>query len=132
MFSVSNFESYSSIENWLKLISEICESSSELCGSTNKDKENISQYQQRCFGSNKDPFLEFVCLVAGYTRHCSEKDIRKFKSNFCMKLSRSSTNEFGEIGIYRVCSMFMALSHVIKFEREAVSIVSTIKKLSQN
>ncbi|ODN03480.1 Protein MMS22-like, partial [Orchesella cincta] len=109
--NVTHFESYSSVESWLKLILKLLKNNP----GTMECSQNTSPSSHSSI-STTDPFLEFVLLVAGHAKLFSEKDLKKFKVNICMKLTRSNSTDYGELGIIRVCTLFMVLMTVSKGE----------------
>lgn len=139
---MSNYESYSTIDKWMGLITRISQKSIDMCGdldeaskkdATHPTTARVTGYRLSSstsvapnLTSNNDPFMEFVCLVASYLRCAPEKESRKFLSNVCMKLKNDKTKDFTELGIIRVCSLFISMSTVVQYEREALSMVRNI------
>lgn len=114
-----NFESYSRMNNWLALLDQICscERSDEERNNYEGDREplkgrshKIKPSNQHYLGSNSDPFVDFVRLAASYMNICTEKDFKRLFANICFKLtSKTDPNNFGELGILRVCTLFLTL-----------------------
>ncbi|CAL8076212.1 unnamed protein product [Orchesella dallaii] len=111
---VTCIASYERVGNWVSLILNLLEINTVACDGIEDGLNSHSSVF-------KNPFLEFLALLAGHAKLCSVKELKKLKSNICMKLTTNNSTNYEALGIIRVSTLFMVLMAVTVSPQEAVS-----------
>jgi len=98
-FAVTDLDCYSSVENWLSLIQLLC-----------RPDQNSEAKLEKIIAC--DSFLSFIRLFAGHAQLSSGKDWKKLKSNIFMKMTPKVVADFGEIGLLRMSTLYLAVGFV--------------------
>lgn len=107
-------DNYSSVDKWFKVIQSVCPTidiNSKITPGPSSSSSRRSSWpilEMDTFVS-KDPFLSFLKVLVGHAITSRGTEWKKLKAQLGMNLNKNNVGVFGEIGLVRVSTLYLAL-----------------------